>query len=641
MARDSVGRWVLAIDFGTSNTSASWRDEVGQIRELRLGSGGNLMPSAVMASPDRLVVGEVATRTAATNPGAFEAAPKRRLHEGAVLLDGRSVAVTTLVAAVYGEVLRRGSRVVGSPPSEVVLTHPDRWGSELQSVLVQAAMEAGISRGRLRLLTEARAAAWFYTGWGRPPEPGERLAVFDFGGGTCDVAVLQKQRDGSFTLLDADGVDGLGGRDLDGRIWQWVRRELAASYSDVSAQLDSPTGLRGRLILMDRIRDAKETLSELAAATIVVPGRDQDAVLTLTRGEFEALIAADIAEAVALARGVFRRTGVPDRLYLTGGSSLTPLVHTELGKIAPVAELGDPQTVVSQGALRAPTNTGDKRSDLLYVPPPELAETVVVSSRAAGPVLTNEPFATAKTVDLATPHVPSAPTRPGPAPRRKRLLVAALVSLVVLAGAGFSIKWGFDHLGDNGTPPGSDTTTSEARDRGERTGGSDQATTTGGSPANCDGFSEHECLILQELSPDFRSKYSCESGASDVVHLELAAATAGVVCGVDNNEAGSWPKLVFAYRAQTDKDVQTIFDSVYEGALKYAPATESWPNPTSVKERKDNGVVVGQAISFYSDDLYALAWTEDAYKEVVVVADNNMSNTKLLEWFQESTIWSE
>ena len=62
---------------------------------------------------------------------------------------------------------------------------------------------------------------------GRSGGGSSRLAVFDFGGGTCDVAVLDKQADQTFAVIASDGIDGLGGQDLDARIQAWVRRELA------------------------------------------------------------------------------------------------------------------------------------------------------------------------------------------------------------------------------------------------------------------------------------------------------------------------------------------------------------------------------------------------------------------------------
>lgn len=425
------GSWVLAIDFGTSNTSAAWKDSSGQVRELRLGSTGALMPSAVMAVQGGLVVGETAARSALVDPAAFEPAPKRRIADGEVLLDGQSFTATDPISAVLVDVIARAERVAGSPPSQVILTHPDRWGMDLQELLRQAGSRAGIDAEKITLLSEARAAAWYYTDRSVKWSVGQRLAVFDFGAGTCDVAVLEKLRDGTFSVVVAEGVDGLGGRDLDARLWGWVRRELALSHPQLLPELDSRDGLRRRLTLMDRVREAKEVLSGMSMASIVVPGREVDAVLTLTRAEFEELIRADVEQAVMLVRQVLALAGDPrpDRIYLTGGSSLIPLVHAELSEISPVGELGDPQTVVSHGALLAP------QSAPIEPPAPGRGQGRV--SRSPIPPLQD----------------------PDARPRRTGKPVALSVGAMVLVGAlATLISLGVSGGGGSGSQPASTTT---------------------------------------------------------------------------------------------------------------------------------------------------------------------------------------
>jgi molecular chaperone DnaK len=153
----------LAIDFGSSNTAAAYRDASGRIIELRLSSAGSLMPSCVFRLGDRTLVGSSAFQARLTDPGAFEPAPKRRLADGEVMLGNELVPATDLVAAVLTEVVARAQRVSGSEADEVILTHPDKWGPGMQGLLRTAAIAAGISPSAVRLVTEATAAAWFYT----------------------------------------------------------------------------------------------------------------------------------------------------------------------------------------------------------------------------------------------------------------------------------------------------------------------------------------------------------------------------------------------------------------------------------------------------------------------------------------------
>jgi len=368
-----VGNLALAIDFGSSNTAAAYRDRDGTVHEVRLTTTGTLMPSAVLYSSGRILVGRTALQAAFTEPDAFEPTPKRRLADGDILLGGTLVPVIDLVAAVFREVLERAWEVMGAEPDEVVLTHPENWAAQRKRSLATAAVKAGVKEDSLHLLSEPQAAAWFYAA--SAVDQFERLAVFDFGAGTCDVAVLDRQSDNSFTVVASEGVEGLGGQDLDARVHAWVRRQLALEvprdrlaavrHTALLAEIDDPQAIATRTALNDRIREAKEALSEAASAAIAVSGSAGRQVLQLTRDEFEGLIAPDITRAVRLAKRVLdlanKRRPSPHTptIYLTGGSSHIPLVHTELGQLAPLGTLGDPKTVVAQGALYRPASTRD------------------------------------------------------------------------------------------------------------------------------------------------------------------------------------------------------------------------------------------------------------------------------------------
>lgn len=350
----------LAIDFGTSNTAAAYRDASGQVRELRLSTTGSLMPSAVVYNgPGQILVGRTAVQAAHADPDRFEPTPKRRLVDQDIRLGGTPVAVPELVAAVYAQVVTRARQEMGAEPDEVVITHPDQWGPRLQQTLRSAAQAGGVDPQRMRLVSEAQAAAWFYAATAGV-RAGARLVVFDFGAGTCDVAVLNKRSDGSFAVVASEGEDGLGGHDIDARIHKWVRQQLT-DYPALLAEIDDPNAVATRLTLNDRIRDAKEALSEAASATIVITGAPGIPVLTLTQKELDSLIGADIDRAVDLTKRVIATANARQpsdqtpTIYLTGGSSHIPLVHARLSKLGPLGALGDPKTVVVHGALHTPS----------------------------------------------------------------------------------------------------------------------------------------------------------------------------------------------------------------------------------------------------------------------------------------------
>jgi molecular chaperone DnaK len=144
----SVQPVVLGIDFGTSNTVAALAAAGRAPRILSL-DGAGWLPSAVFLDGDgSLVVGRDAERRARLAPERFEANPKRRIDDGAVLLGGAVVPVVDMVAAVLarvGEETRR--QLAGRAPDRVVLTHPADWGATRRAVLRNAAGRAGFTTG--------------------------------------------------------------------------------------------------------------------------------------------------------------------------------------------------------------------------------------------------------------------------------------------------------------------------------------------------------------------------------------------------------------------------------------------------------------------------------------------------------------
>jgi len=425
--------WVLAVDFGTSNTSAAHRIGPDRVESLPLTHTSNLMSSSVYIDPAHAIsTGDVAVNRASVDPAGFVVAPKAHVSDRSVLVRGQEVPVAAMIAAVlrtvYGQSLQRHNN---HPPAEVVLTHPEAWSERELSVLREAASIAGLG-GNVSLISEPRAAAFYYS---RQHDAkivkGSTIAVFDFGGGTLDVAVLTATDEWTFEVLRAGGDNALGGKNLDATISRWVDRQLADEDPDLAAWLRRPEGLDARRNLDDQIRRAKELLSQAPSATVRVTGNGADMTFTLTRDEFEQLIEPQITRGVQLAASVLREAGV-DRgglqaLYLTGGSSRIPYVHRRLAELGPIATLDDPKTVVAKGA--AGFVAGGRVTE-----PPADRQTVALARdhapgpRHAAPTGRTQP-APAVFAGAATPETTSAG-------KRKPLLVGAgvLVAAAVAAG---------------------------------------------------------------------------------------------------------------------------------------------------------------------------------------------------------------
>lgn len=443
--------WILSIDFGTSNSAAAHSGATsGGIETLSLTHTSHLMASSVFVeAADRIAVGEAAYDMAQRNPAGFVSSPKRLISANpAVTVNGMNLPTYALVAAVMRTVLQRGAAAhAGQPPSQVVLTHPEAWSHQQIQVLVDAARYAGVRPEQITTISEPRAAAAHYSR-SHSMEPGARIAVFDFGGGTLDIAVLTVSNENAFEVVAARGNNNLGGKNLDTLLQRWVEQRLEdrdptiVNYLRREASVDVIQGMQ------ESIRRAKELLSEAPSATITVstPGGRQQ--LQITRDEFEELIAGAIDQAMQLTKATLLDANInhPQQLtalYLTGGSSRIPMIQQRLHELGPVATLDDPKTVVAQGALvtalAESTPSGPQRQAYR----PEAAELIPATWQGQGrPGPTQQSPTPGPTANTGpTGQIPTRAYDPGreqatatPKKRRTGLLVGGVLAVVAVIG---------------------------------------------------------------------------------------------------------------------------------------------------------------------------------------------------------------
>ncbi len=529
---EAVSGWRLAIDFGTSNTAAAVQIGAGAPRPVRLSEQADQMLSGVLAGANGLIVGVEAQRSARIDPAAYEPNPKRRVGEGEILLDGREVAVTDALAAVLRHVAGRAGRIAGgSRPSEVLLTYPEHWQEPRRRVLLAAARAAGLAE-QPRLVSEPVAAASHYATQQAVP-PGAVVAVFDFGGGTCDVAVLRAgaAQGAPFTVLATDGIDPLGGEDLDDLLAQWARAQLRDSgQAELADALDDPALLADRLTFRDQVRAAKQALTDYEQTRIPVAAGGRQAVVTITADEFDRLVAAKIDTAVDLARRTLDRAGVTGpqlhALYLSGGSSHLRLVQRRLFELIgrPPATLEDPKLVVALGALAAPALTGAPAS----VPPPP-----VIQPPVSGPPVFHQPISGLPMPPPSTPPGPYPPSGPPPGPpqqpqtaghgtrsARWPLAVGAVALSLLLLCGGIAVAVAVSRSGDDrGSGTASGPTPGPGTGGPAGPSGLSSATSAppagGGSPAappagDCAAaLPAAACTLALRLPPDFTAVETC------------------------------------------------------------------------------------------------------------------------------------
>jgi hypothetical protein len=349
----------LGIDFGTSNTVAMLRWPDGRVKPL-LFEGSPLLPSAVFAPADggALIVGTDALHHARFSPQRLEPNPKRHIDEVSVLLGDREVTVVELVAAVLRHVADEAVRVTGGYLPSAALSHPAGWGPLRRSVIVDAAAAAGL--GPVLLVPEPTAAANYFTAvLERDLAIGKALVVYDLGAGTFDASVVRRVATG-FEVVAVDGLDDVGGLDVDAAIVGWLRASYSAREPEVWARLTNPVETddrRQRRMLWDDVRVAKEMLSRAPAVLLHLPLADVDA--QLTRDEFEGVAQPLLERTVRTVQGLIRYAELPAEdlagLLLVGGSSRIPLVATLLHRAVGVAPTAteQPELVVAEGTLQS------------------------------------------------------------------------------------------------------------------------------------------------------------------------------------------------------------------------------------------------------------------------------------------------
>jgi molecular chaperone HscA len=403
----------LAIDFGTSHTVAVVRREGQQPRAL-LFDGSPLLPSGVYAAPGGdLHTGRDAERLAQLDPAGFEPHPKRNVDHEVVLIGRHELAPAVLIAAVLGRVARAAAEAGAGPGTPAVLTCPADWGRRRRAVLLRAAELAGL---RVGALVDEPVAAGTYCLDILDVAAGQALVVFDFGGGTLDVAAVRREP-GGLRVLATGGLDNLGGLDVDaavaGQLGQVIAGQDPALWQRLAAPAD-PAALRERRAFWAEVRAAKEMLSRTTTAPVSLPGNA--GALHLTREELDRVAGPLVDRAVDETRRLLRDSRIgPAELagiFLVGGASRMPLVasrlHARLGVAPSVPE--QPELPVALGALPA-----------------------AAAPAPPAPAQGWEP----RVADWSDTTTILAASEPAPAAAkagRKRVLAAALAAVVLLAG---------------------------------------------------------------------------------------------------------------------------------------------------------------------------------------------------------------
>ncbi|MDR1684711.1 MAG: molecular chaperone DnaK [Elusimicrobiota bacterium] len=365
---------IIGIDLGTSNTAAAVM-EGGKATVIPSAEGssigGKAFPSYVAFTKDgQRLVGEPARRQAVANPEGTATAFKRRMGENFKFsLRGNDFTPQQLSAFVLQKVKKDAEAFLGTSVEKAVITVPAYFNDNQRQATKDAGKIAGLEV--VRLLNEPTAAALAY-GIDKTGKE-QKILVFDLGGGTLDVTIMEMGKEGTFDVMSTSGDTKLGGTDMDNAVIDWISSEFKKQHGiDVSA--DKQAMMR----LKDAAEKAKIELSTTMETDINLPFLTADASgpkhleMKLSRAKLESLVrptvdrcGASIDRAVADSKLSMSQI---DKIIMVGGPTRMPIVQEYVEKhVGKKIERGiDPMECVADGAaIQAGVLTGDVKDILL------------------------------------------------------------------------------------------------------------------------------------------------------------------------------------------------------------------------------------------------------------------------------------
>lgn len=323
---------VIGIDLGTTNSVVAVM-EGGEPTVITNPEGSRLTPSVVGFTKDgERLVGQLAKRQAVSNPDRTIASIKRHMgNDYRVNIDDKSYTPPEISAMILQKLKADAESYLGEKVTQAVITVPAYFNDSQRQATKDAGKIAGLDV--LRIVNEPTAAALAY---GLDKEENETILVFDLGGGTFDVSILELD-DGMFQVVATNGNTHLGGDDFDHAVMSWMVDEFKKS-NGIDLSKDKMSAQR----LIEAAEKAKIELSSMASTSINLPFITADATgpkhldLTLTRAKFDELTADLVEATIEPTRKAMADAGLSssdiNKIILVGGSSRIPAVQAAIKK---------------------------------------------------------------------------------------------------------------------------------------------------------------------------------------------------------------------------------------------------------------------------------------------------------------------
>jgi molecular chaperone DnaK len=358
---------MIGIDLGTTNSCVAVM-EGGEARVIANPEGGRTTPSVVAFKGDDIQVGEVAKRQAITNPNTIQSIKRHMGTNHKEKIEGKSYTPQQISAMILQNLKATAESYLGEKVTEAVITVPAYFNDAERQATKDAGKIAGLDVKRI--INEPTAAALAY-GIDKTDKE-QTILVFDLGGGTFDVSILDLA-DGTFEVVSTAGNNRLGGDDFDQKVMDWLIAEF---------KKENGVDLNNDKMALQRLRDAaekaKKEVSGVTQAQINLPYITAGANgplhldMTLSRSKFNELTADLVQKCLEPVRQALKDAKLTkndiDQVLLVGGSTRIPavaeMIKKELGK-EPNKGVNPDEVVAMGAAIQAGVLAGDVKDVLL------------------------------------------------------------------------------------------------------------------------------------------------------------------------------------------------------------------------------------------------------------------------------------
>lgn len=360
---------IIGIDLGTTNSAVAIM-EGGQATIIPNAEGNRTTPSVVAFTKDgERLVGETAKRQAIMNPDRTISSIKRDMGtDRKVTIDGKAYTPQEISAMILQKLKADAESYLGQNVSEAVITVPAYFTDAQRQATKDAGKIAGLDVKRI--INEPTAAALAY-GVDKD-EDSSKIMVFDLGGGTFDVSILEVG-DGVFEVLSTRGNNRLGGDDFDNALMDYIAEDFK-KQNGVDLRLDPTSDQR----LKDAAEKAKKELSSAMTSTINLPfitavnGQPVHLNMDVTRAKFEELIASLVKKTEEPVNNALKDAGLSasdlNKVLLVGGSTRVPMVQDLVKKLTgkdPQKDINPDECVALGAAIQGGVLTGEVKDLLL------------------------------------------------------------------------------------------------------------------------------------------------------------------------------------------------------------------------------------------------------------------------------------